>query len=637
MRMSYALRTRATRVLVTLAVIALTVSGFRASTAASVVPEKMSLVTENECLSLYMDPRTAEVAVLDKRSGSIWYTNPIDRDRMETVARGTAKKALGSQLSISYFTPDDLRKTADAFNESIEYGQFEIVSIDHGVRVQYVLGRKWKAEDYLPVMVDKDRFESLILDRVGSKSDRQLLLSNYYLISLQPLLEQSQDSYSEDLLGAYRLVLHEPLTGEVVGSTQNDLFERVASQTVKYNDAVKSRSDLKRQHFEHLVESPTYVLSNSAIKWDLTDIQEIVKKAGYSPEEIQQDHRTHGLNEPVPNPEVFEIAIEYILDGDNLVVRIPTSEIVYPRTAIARDGEVVGFPLCTVSVLQYFGAADREQSGYMFVPDGSGALIYLNNGKTSASQYLRPVYGSNGSLAPIREAITVEEQVFLPVFGMKSGDQAFLAIIESGDATARTAADVAGRSDSYNKVYAQFVLIPQAQTTLKGDVSNKFSITNMKVQTRMNVYQSRMCLEDIVIRYCFLHGDDADYMGMAECYRNYLVEKGALTRLTTSGDIPLYLEVVGAATRQRPIKWESFWKITFPMLSPLLLTNVVYTIIDSFTSPSNTLVELIRNTAFGGGAGYGVSTAMACLYFLAVSVVMVIAIAIISPRVYYQQ
>jgi ABC-type sugar transport system permease subunit len=92
-----------------------------------------------------------------------------------------------------------------------------------------------------------------------------------------------------------------------------------------------------------------------------------------------------------------------------------------------------------------------------------------------------------------------------------------------------------------------------------------------------------------------------------------------------------------AAEVEGATKWESFWKITFPMLSPLLLTNVVYTIIDSFTSPSNALVELIRNTAFGGGAGYGVSTAMACLYFLAVSVVMVIAIAIISPRVYYQQ
>lgn len=91
-----------------------------------------------------------------------------------------------------------------------------------------------------------------------------------------------------------------------------------------------------------------------------------------------------------------------------------------------------------------------------------------------------------------------------------------------------------------------------------------------------------------------------------------------------------------AADVEGATKWESFWKITFPMLSPLILTNIVYTIIDSFTSPANALVRLIRDTAFGG-VGYGVSTAMGVLYFLAVSVVLIIAIAIISPRVYYQQ
>lgn len=91
-----------------------------------------------------------------------------------------------------------------------------------------------------------------------------------------------------------------------------------------------------------------------------------------------------------------------------------------------------------------------------------------------------------------------------------------------------------------------------------------------------------------------------------------------------------------AADVEGATKWESFWKITFPMLSPLILTNIVYTIIDSFTSPTNALVKLISDTAFGG-AGYGVSTAMGCLYFLAVSVILTIAIAIISPRVYYQQ
>lgn len=551
--MSYALRARVTRLLVTLAVIIVTVAGSSTRTEASAVPEGMELVAENEYLSLCMNPSTTEVSVSDKRSGSIWYSNPPDRDRMETVARGSGKKALGSQLSISYFTPDGLRRVVDNYNSSIDYGQFEITPIDDGVRVEYLLGQKWKEEDYLPVMVDRDKFEDLILARVTGRSDRNLLLDNYDLISLQPLAGESDESYNEDLLGEYRLVLHESLTGEPVEATQEDLFDRVATQIVKYNDDVKSRSELKEQHFAHLRESPTYVLSSSAIKWDLADIQEIVMEASYTPEEIQQDHRVHELDIPMPNPEVFQVAIEYTLDKDNLVVRVPSSDIVYPQNAVTKDGSLVTFPPYALSVLQYFGAADRNQDGYILVPDGSGALIYLNNQKSNASQYLRPVYGSDKSLAPVNEVISVEQQIHLPVFGMTHGDQAFLAIIESSDSTARISADVAGRADSYNKVSAQFVLIPQAETTLKGDISGTFSVTNMKVQTKMNVYQSRMCHEDIRIRYCFLDGDDADYVGMAKCYRDYLVVNGSLTRLRASDNIPLYLEVVGAATRETPI------------------------------------------------------------------------------------
>ncbi len=82
--------------------------------------------------------------------------------------------------------------------------------------------------------------------------------------------------------------------------------------------------------------------------------------------------------------------------------------------------------------------------------------------------------------------------------------------------------------------------------------------------------------------------------------------------------------------------WECFWLITLPMLSPLILTNAIYTIIDSFTTPANPLVKLVRETAFGGG-GYGLSSAMGVLYFLAIAVILVITGAIISKFVFYEE
>ncbi len=91
-----------------------------------------------------------------------------------------------------------------------------------------------------------------------------------------------------------------------------------------------------------------------------------------------------------------------------------------------------------------------------------------------------------------------------------------------------------------------------------------------------------------------------------------------------------------AADVEGATKWESFWLITLPLLSPLLLTNTVYTIIDSFTAADNDLIGLIKNTAFTG-AGYGISMAMAITYFFLVMLILGIIIKILSRYVFYQE
>jgi len=89
-----------------------------------------------------------------------------------------------------------------------------------------------------------------------------------------------------------------------------------------------------------------------------------------------------------------------------------------------------------------------------------------------------------------------------------------------------------------------------------------------------------------------------------------------------------------AAEVEGSTAWESFWMITFPMLSPLILTNTVYTVIDSFTKGDNALVVLINKTAFTG-VGYGVGTAMSLLYFLAVALILSVFYLVISKFVIY--
>lgn len=78
--------------------------------------------------------------------------------------------------------------------------------------------------------------------------------------------------------------------------------------------------------------------------------------------------------------------------------------------------------------------------------------------------------------------------------------------------------------------------------------------------------------------------------------------------------------------------YEAFWKITLPMISPLLLTNIVYTVIDSYKF--NDLNKLIRETAFLG-LDFSLSAAMAWVYFATTAALLAVIVWLVSRKVFY--
>ena len=80
--------------------------------------------------------------------------------------------------------------------------------------------------------------------------------------------------------------------------------------------------------------------------------------------------------------------------------------------------------------------------------------------------------------------------------------------------------------------------------------------------------------------------------------------------------------------------WETFWKITFPMISPMILVNAIYTVIDSFTSADNTVMTYISNYY---NTSMVVSSAMAWIYFLIVLAIVAIVSGILSAYIFYQR
>lgn len=84
--------------------------------------------------------------------------------------------------------------------------------------------------------------------------------------------------------------------------------------------------------------------------------------------------------------------------------------------------------------------------------------------------------------------------------------------------------------------------------------------------------------------------------------------------------------------------WETFWKITFPMISPMILVNTIYTVIDSFTSKSNEVMSYIDSIYEGTTRDARVlSSAMSWIYFLVVLLLIAAVAGIISLFVFYQR
>ena len=82
--------------------------------------------------------------------------------------------------------------------------------------------------------------------------------------------------------------------------------------------------------------------------------------------------------------------------------------------------------------------------------------------------------------------------------------------------------------------------------------------------------------------------------------------------------------------------WETFWKITLPMISPMILVNTVYTIIDAFTGKNNAMMDFIQS-AMANSNGETLGAAMAWMYFFVVILLLAAAAGIMSAFVFYQK
>ncbi len=97
------------------------------------------LVTENEYLKLYTDTKTCNVAVYDKRDGSVSYTNPVNADA-DTVAKSANKNYLKSQFILQFYNTAVASATMDSYSKCVQARKYTWEAIEGGFRYIYSVG-----------------------------------------------------------------------------------------------------------------------------------------------------------------------------------------------------------------------------------------------------------------------------------------------------------------------------------------------------------------------------------------------------------------------------------------------------------------------------------------------------------------
>jgi hypothetical protein len=213
-----------------------------------------------------------------------------------------------------------------------------------------------------------------------------------------------------------------------------------------------------------------------------------------------------------------------------------------------------GGKIYRIQLLNFFGAASMEEEGYLVVPNGSGSLIYFNNKKTNADEYSQYIYGIDPLMADYT-VIENMEKARLPLFGICRESSSILTTIEDGQSLAYITAGVAGKINSYNYAYPTFVLRGNEKLSMGGGLGDEVTFT---------VVEKEIYDVNLKVLYTFLTKENKGYSGIANRYRQRLLDQGILKVQEETDAIPFYYDVIGGVKQTGFFLGSQYLKV-FPM------------------------------------------------------------------------
>jgi hypothetical protein len=447
------------------------------------------IVLENEYLRLRFMPRTAEIILTDKANGAQWRSNPLDAAN-DPLADVVTKDFMGSQFALEYADAAGVGMTLYSGVNSVALGVYGYELADNALEVRYSIGDI--AHSYIIPPAAPEQRMAVFLEKM-EEDDRYKVEASYRLYDINNL--RSSDDKSQ-LLASY--------------------------------------PDISR--------TKVYVLRDNTQEYMKEMMEEYFAQAGYTYDDFYEDSNRYTVSGGAEKP-AFNITLRYMLDEKSLLLNVPFDKIAYRPS----------YPITQLTLLPYMGAGGTSDEGYMLVPDGSGALIYFNNGKQNQIAYNNNVYGWDEAMP--RSAVVNDNKAPFPAFGIQKNGNALLCVIEEGSSYGGVRADVSGRNSSWNNVYPHFDMVHGAIIDISGR-----SDRAVYLYERGGLPSG----ESITLRYtpCGSGG----YAGMAKEYRSWLTRKFPHLAARREGGVPIAIEIPGAVNKTRH-------RLGIPFDLPLKLTS----------------------------------------------------------------
>ncbi len=195
--------------------------------------------------------------------------------------------------------------------------------------------------------------------------------------------------------------------------------------------------------------------------------------------------------------------------------------------------------LLEMELTPMLGAAGTEDTGYIVLPDGGGALMRFNNGKGGAGVYKAQVYGADKTFSGTVDNNTAMRAA-LPVLGLNYGDWGLLAVADQGDTHAYLNAAPAGGTNSYNTASFSFSVRSRGEYTIGEENYNSRTI---------NLFQQGISSAgEYGVSWYPLAAEESDYIGMARRYGEMLFGE------KRTEDVPrLLLNLYGMIYKEKPV------------------------------------------------------------------------------------